>query len=46
MKKIEEAVPRKLCNEVETVREITYLSDKVSIGGRCEADVTARSRYR
>ena len=33
-----------LCNEVETVREDTYLGDRVSIGGGCEAVVTARTR--
>ena len=32
----------KLCDEVETVREVTYLGDRVSAGGRCEAAVTAR----
>ena len=31
-----------LCDEVETVREIAYLGDRVSIGGGCEAAVTAR----
>ena len=34
----------KLCDEVETVREFTYLGDKVSAGGGCEAAVTARSK--
>ena len=34
----------KLCDEVETVREFTHLGDRVSEGGRCEADVTARTR--
>ena len=33
-----------LCDEVETVREFTYLSDMVSAGGGCEAAVTARTR--
>ena len=31
----------KLCDEVETVREFTYLGDRVSAGGGCEAVVTA-----
>ena len=30
-----------LCDEVETVREFTYLGDWVSAGGVCEAAVTA-----
>ena len=34
----------KSCDEVETVRELTYLGDMVSAGGRCEAAVTARAR--
>ena len=34
----------KLCDEVETVREFTYLGDRVSEGGGCEAAVTARPR--
>ena len=34
----------KLCDEVETVREFTYLGDSVSVGGGCEADVTVRTR--
>ena len=33
----------KLCDEVETVREFTYLGDRVSTGGGCEAAVTART---
>ena len=33
-----------LCDEVETVMEFTYLSDRVSAGGGCEAAVTARTR--
>ena len=32
----------KLCEEVETVRELTYLGDIVGAGGGCEAVVTAR----
>ena len=35
----------RLFNEVETVREITYLGDRVSAGGGCEAAVTARTTY-
>ena len=34
----------KSCNKVETVREFTYLGDRVSADGRCEAAVTARTR--
>ena len=34
----------KLCDEVETVREITYLGNRVSIGGGCEATVTTKTR--
>ena len=34
----------KFCNEVETVREYTYLGDRVSAGGGREATVTARTR--
>ena len=34
----------KLCDEVETVSEFTYLSDRVSAGGGCEAAVTVRTR--
>ena len=34
----------RLCDEVETVGEITYLGDRVSAGGGCEAAVTARTR--
>ena len=33
-----------LCDEVETARESTYLGDRVSAGGGCEAAVTARTR--
>ena len=33
----------KICDEVETVREFTYLGDSVSAGGECEAAVTART---
>ena len=32
----------KLCIEVETVREFTYLGDREKAGGGCEAAVTAR----
>ena len=35
----------KLWDEVETVREFTYLGDWVSVGGGCEAAVTARPRH-
>ena len=31
----------KLCNEVETVRDMSYIGDRVSAGGACEAAVTA-----
>ena len=34
----------KLCDEVESVQECPYLGDRVSAGGGCEADVTARTR--
>ena len=34
----------KLCNEVETVREFTYLGDRVSAGGECETAMTASTR--
>ena len=34
----------KLCVEVETVRESTYLGDSVSADGGCEDAVTARTR--
>ena len=34
----------KLCDDVETVREFTYLVDMVSAGGGCEVAVTARTR--
>ena len=34
----------KLCDEVETVREFTYLGDRVSAGGGCEAVVATRAR--
>ena len=34
----------KLCVEVETVSEFTYLGDRVSAGGGCEAAKTARTR--
>ena len=33
----------KLCDEVETVRDFTYLGDRVSAGGGCEAAVTVRT---
>ena len=34
----------KLCDEVETVSEFTYLGDRVSAGVGCEAAITARTR--
>ena len=34
----------KLCDEVETVREFTYLGNRVSASGGSEAAVTARTR--
>ena len=34
----------KLCDEVEKGRVLTYLGDRVSAGGGCEAAVTARTR--
>ena len=35
---------KKLCDEVETVREFMCLGDRVSAGGGCVAVVTARTR--
>ena len=34
-----------LCNEVETVRQFTYLGGTVISGEGCEAAVTARARF-
>ena len=34
----------KLCDEVKTIREFTYLGNNVNAGGGCEAVVTARTR--
>ena len=34
----------KLSDEVETVRELTYLGDTVSAGGGCKTSVTVRTR--
>ena len=34
----------KLCDEVETVMEFTYLDDRESTRGGCEAAITARTR--
>ena len=34
----------KLCDEVVTVKEFTYLGDRVSVDGGCEAAVTSRTR--
>ena len=33
----------RLCDEEETVSEFTYLGDRVSVSGGCEAVVTASS---
>ena len=33
-----------LCDEVETESEFTYLGDRVSASGGCEAAVTVRTR--
>ena len=42
MKNSVEAVEHeeKLCDEVQTANEFTYLGDRVSAGGGCEAAVT------
>ena len=34
----------KLCDEVETVKGLTYHGNRVNTGGGCEAAVTARTR--
>ena len=34
----------KVCEEVGTVREFTCLGDRESVGGRCTAAVTVRTR--
>ena len=34
----------KLCDEVESVSEFTYLGDRLSASGGCEAVVTARKK--
>ena len=34
----------KLCDEVETVRQFTYLGDRASTGGGWESAMTARTR--
>ena len=39
---LESQKSRKRSDEVETVKEFTYLCDRVSTGGGCEAAVTAR----
>ena len=39
-----EGAGEKLSDKVETVSEFTYLGDRVSAGGGCEAAVTARTR--
>ena len=33
-----------LCDEEGTVREFTYLGDRVSAGGGCDVAMTARTR--
>ena len=33
-----------MCNEIETVREFTYLGDRLSADEGCHAAVTARTR--
>ena len=33
----------KLCDKVETVKELTYLGDRLSEGGGCKAAMTART---
>ena len=35
---------KRLCDEVQTIREFTYLGDRVSAGEGCEAAVTVRTR--
>ena len=35
---------KRFCDEVETMRKFTYLCCRVSVGGGCEAAVTARTR--
>ena len=35
----------KLCDEVETRNELTYLRDRVIVGGGWETAATARTRY-
>ena len=46
MKGILEAVEQedRLCDEVETVREVVQLGDRMSASGECEAVVTAKTR--
>ena len=43
---VREAVEQeeKLCDDVEAILEFTYLCDRVSTGGRCEASVSVRRR--
>ena len=43
---IREAVEQEetLCDEVETVRQLIYLDDRLTAGGGCEAAVTAKGR--
>ena len=35
----------KLCDEVEIVRELTYLGDRVSAGEECETAVTVGTTF-
>ena len=35
-----------LCNGVETIKEFSYLGDRVNAGGGCEAVVTVRTTFR
>ena len=34
-----------ICDEMETVRGFSYLFDRFSVGGGCEAAVIARTRH-
>ena len=34
-----------LCDGVESVKEFSYLGDRVTVDGGCEAAVTARVRF-
>ena len=35
----------KLCDEVDTVKEFTYIGDRESAGGGCEDSVNARTGF-